>query len=564
MTGGRRLAWALAAMALVGGCAIPGTDEANSPDPVAGTPTGTRAGTLRVGITHPGTIDPGNASTASARLIVSTMCDTLVSTDVRTGELRPSLARLWRVADGGKHVTIKLRDDARFSDGTPVDARAVVETLTRIAREDYASDVAPLLSSVAGYEAFHGDVETESELATRALAGVRVTDPRGLEFRLSRPNAELLRILAHPATAPISTTAERKQGREFPRQPVCSGPYRLAQPWTATERVIALEAVADYEGHNTALTNGGRGYAERIEFHIFDSDHDALGAYEAGRVDVAPVTAAERDEVHASGDLVEGNGDSVEMVGLPTVADSPFRDPAVHVAMSQAIDRRRLVSEVFGETRLPASGFLPPALGELHRDGACGARAPVEGDVAAARETLSRAAVELAGKTLPLYFNDEFAHARLAGELAAQWRDAFGLDVRPTPMSWEEFSAKVRGAEGVDGAFRASWSGLYDGADAYLAPLFASTGLGATNLARFNDRAFDRALDDRGRSAEDDVEQRLGYHAVEELACRSMPMIPLAFTKSRYAVRKGAWRSAADAYLSVGGTPLLRELWPAP
>jgi oligopeptide transport system substrate-binding protein len=560
---GRRT-WAilLAAAAALSGCAVPGQRELDPPTAIAGTPAGANRGTLRVGITQPGGVDPGNAFTPSARLIASTMCDSLMAIDPKTGELRPAIAKQWRVSDKSEHITIKLREGLRYADGTKVTARSMVSTFTRLASEGYASEMAPLLSSVSGYRVLHGEVESDSRIATERLVGVRVTDPLGIEIRLEK-NGELTRVLAHPATAPMSPSAEQRLGRDFAHQPVCSGPYRLTAPNLDTDRVIALEAVPGYTGHNTAFTKGGSGYLQRIEFHVYDSESAAFEAYKAGEVDIASVPAERRADARALGDLVEGNGDMVEMIGLPTAAGSDLNGPAVRVAFSLAIDRRRLVRDAFGETRVPAAGYLPPSLGTFHREAACAKSAPLDGNVEEARALLIRTGVKVQGRQMKLYFNDELGHARLASALAAQWREAFGIDVQPTPLTWEAYSQRAHGGAGFDGAFRMSWTGTYSGADAYLGPLFTSAALGSTNIARFNDRLFDRSITELARSIGDDKDRTIGYQKLETLLCEQLPLIPIAYTTSRFVVRRSAFSSATGSYLGVDGTPLLRELWAA-
>jgi oligopeptide transport system substrate-binding protein len=519
---------------------------------------------LRVGITSPGSVDPGNAYTPAGQLIASTMCDTLLALDPDTGELRPGLASLWRVSDHGQHMTIKLRKGLRYSDGTKVTARSVVQSLSRLAKEEFASEMAPLIAPIGGYATLHGDGEATGKPSARTrLSGARATDPLGLEIRATPLMGDLLRALANPATAPISPSAEAKRGREFGHQPVCSGPYRMTNRWAEGDRLITLEAVPGYRGKNTTYTKGGTSYAARIEFHVFDSEAAALDAYKAGALDVAPVPAARLGEVRSLDDLVQGNGAMVEMVGLPTAAGSPLRSKAATIAFSQAIDRERLVRDAYGDTRVPARGYLPPALGPLHRQDGCGANAPLRGDVASARARLAEARIDLGREPGPLklYFNEDFGHAKLATALAAQWSEAFGIVVQPTPLPWEQYLQQAQGGSGFDGAFRVSWTGMYQGADAYLGPLFSSDRLGSTNLARFSDRRFDRALADFGRKGGDDVERRLGYQKAEDFACDSLPLIPVAFTTSRFMVRKTAFKSGRGRYLGLDGTPLLRELW---
>ena len=47
------------------------------------------------------------------------------------GKLRGDLATGYKFSDGGKTVTITLRPNVKFSDGTPLDAQAVVFNWTR-------------------------------------------------------------------------------------------------------------------------------------------------------------------------------------------------------------------------------------------------------------------------------------------------------------------------------------------------------------------------------------------------------------------------------------------------
>ena len=49
------------------------------------------------------------------------------------GKLAPGLASSWKVSDGGKTITLKLRS-AKFSDGSPITADDVVFSLARLSR----------------------------------------------------------------------------------------------------------------------------------------------------------------------------------------------------------------------------------------------------------------------------------------------------------------------------------------------------------------------------------------------------------------------------------------------
>ena len=75
------------------------------------------------------TLDPTFSGTAGTRLILINTCEKLYDLD-EAGGLVPQLAAEMPVVDG-LEMTIKLRDNVKFNDGTPFDAAAVVKSLER-------------------------------------------------------------------------------------------------------------------------------------------------------------------------------------------------------------------------------------------------------------------------------------------------------------------------------------------------------------------------------------------------------------------------------------------------
>jgi peptide/nickel transport system substrate-binding protein len=80
-----------------------------------------------------GTIDPAKISDYTDYMAAVNLYDGLVGVDPN-GNLVPELAESWKVSDDAKEVTFKLRDDAKFSDGTPVKASDVVYSVERLLR----------------------------------------------------------------------------------------------------------------------------------------------------------------------------------------------------------------------------------------------------------------------------------------------------------------------------------------------------------------------------------------------------------------------------------------------
>ncbi|MDR6670425.1 ABC transporter substrate-binding protein [Rhizobium sp. 1399] len=78
-----------------------------------------------------GTIDPAKISDYTDYMAAVNLYDGLVTVD-SSGNLQPELAESWTVSPDAKEVTFKLRSDAHFSDGSPVEAADVVYSFDRL------------------------------------------------------------------------------------------------------------------------------------------------------------------------------------------------------------------------------------------------------------------------------------------------------------------------------------------------------------------------------------------------------------------------------------------------
>ena len=540
---------ALVLLAALSGCTA--TDVA-PPRPAAD--DAAVGGVLRVGITRPGSVDPGNDYEPMGDLVVRTMCDPLVAVDPRTGELEPGLAQSWVVSDSGARLVLRLRKGLRFSDGAELTADDVAYTLSRIASADSASAAASQLADIEGFDEVHGDVEADHDIDRRRLRGVRAIDSTSVEISLVRRRADFVRLLTSRLVSPVPRASGTVDPTAFARRPVCSGPYALDAPFAPGDASIRLHRVDGYRGADSTLTRGGAGYAESIEFKVYDDAVAAAAAQRKGEVDVAAAQPADRAHVQS------GPGALVEYVGLPTATGPVFDKAAVRRALAEALDRRALVDAVFPGTRTPATGFLPPTTAPVFTKAACGDRLPVRGDVKRARRDLAAAGVDLTGVDVPMYVNDDGRNLELARAVAAQWKAAFGLTVRVKPSDFDAFLRRASSPQGFDAPFRFSWATPYADPDGSLYPLFSSDRIGRDNVARFSDAAVDRALVRQAREAVTAEDRQVEYRRVEQLLCAAMPMIPVTFSLARWLVAPTV-RSAGTLVDPSTGQIVLREAY---
>ena len=156
-------------------------------------------------------IDPSNAprpSNDSERLLFRQLYETLVRVDCM-GRVGPGLATSWRLEDNRHIWIVTLRENARFSDGTPVTAADV--------RAGWTRDGAEFLPHVS-----------------RLVQSVDVVGDRTLAIQLSRRPVDAPVALAHPDLAVVKRVADSPW-------PLGTRSSRLAPAGDAVRRIAASE-----------------------------------------------------------------------------------------------------------------------------------------------------------------------------------------------------------------------------------------------------------------------------------------------------------------------------------
>ena len=244
------------------------------------------------------------------------------------GELTPVLAESYTMSTDGKSYTFILRKDARFSDGTPVTADDVVFTVKKAQN--------PALKS--------------TEYANWSGVNVIAVDQRTVRFALTKPYAPFiglttLGILPSRLWQSISDT-------EFPfsaleTNPVGAGPFKVAS--ISRDASGLIKSVSLVENPQYAL---GRPYLDGIRFNFYSNAEDLASALASSAIDSA-YGIARKDALTAPYARVFG-------VFFNPSEKQVYARAEVRKALSLAIDRDSLVSNVLGGYATPILGPVPP------------------------------------------------------------------------------------------------------------------------------------------------------------------------------------------------------------
>ncbi|MDI3421642.1 ABC transporter substrate-binding protein [Streptomyces luteolus] len=447
-------------------------------------------GTLTVALaSDPDKLDPSLAQTLVGRTVFASMCEKLYDSD-KDGQLVPQLAtELPEMSKDGLTATIPVREDATFSDGTKLDADAVVTSLKRhrdIAGSARATELGP-------------------------VEGVEATGPYTVRITLKQPYTPLPTVLADRAGMVLSPKAIEKYGKRFTNHPSCVGPFKYKER-VGGDRIVLVKDDKYYDADAVHL--------DQVIYKPIPDGNVRLANLRSGDVQIGDqMTPVEVTSVLTDPKLRLFNSPSLGYQGIginvgntrglgekPGKIDTPLgSDVRVREAFEKSLDRELINKIVFQGMYEPACGPVSPQ--SAIAPGVQASECP-DRDVAGARRLL-----EEAGVKTPVRFeytvNNTPEDIRLGQVVQSMAKDA-GFQVTLRPMEYASMLEETD--SGRYDAFRSGWSGRLD-PDGNIASFLTTQG--AMNAYGLGDKKIDELIA-RGRTEGDQSRRAEIYRELTE------------------------------------------------
>ncbi len=279
----------------------------------------------------PQTFDPTQSSQIRTWYMWQLVYEGLVRADV-SGKILPVLATSWTVDKAQTTFDFKLRDGAKFSDGTPVTADDVVFSFQRLNEKGlpYAKDRFKTLESV-----------------TRI-------DDKNVRFKLKQPDAGFMLNLGSPFVVGSAILSQKwAQTHDPKREMMGTGPFKMVS-YTPNQQLV-LKRNDDYWNKEAAAK------VSDLTIRYIPEQSAQIAALKSGQIDLMFPSAEGKLQLKGDAAVTIVQVPSTNTIRLNIGTNrAPFDNVDVRRAISLAINRPAMVQGAFLGEAVP-SAQLPPS-----------------------------------------------------------------------------------------------------------------------------------------------------------------------------------------------------------
>ena len=497
----------------------------------------------------PTSLDPTDHRERQSETVARNMFDGLVTRDTRsTVHLELAEEIHWR---DDRTLEIKLRRGVLFHDGVEMTADDVVFTFNRLIQESAIEYPAPHTSLRRGLV---GPVES-----------VEKVDDYTVVIGLGSPWPAAMEMLVHQQVVPQHYIEEvGTQG--FVQHPVGTGPFRFVSADPDLEEIV-LERFDGYYGGAPDLPPVGPACVDRVIFRVIPDGLTRAAALRAGEVDLiqaVPLDVVDMLAVDPDVQVRTAPGTHPKWMEM-NVNRPPFDDLRVRQALNYAVDKQRIIDEVYDGRAVALTGPLSPFNLFVNE-----ALAPYPYDPGRARGLLAGAGwmdsdgdgvLDKRGEPFVFTIDTLEAWRGLAEAVAEQFRE---IGIEANVRFWEYRVIRSRlltgdrlayldgwGDSAFDpvGHFEAKWHETVDGQP-----------YGRGNFSGYDNERVNELIR-MGENTIDPAERQMIYDEAQEIIYRDAPAVFLILPEEIEAAstRVQNWAPASDGRINLHDVCLKRE-----
>lgn len=366
-------------------------------------------------------VDPGQAYDYAIRMMTQALYDGLVKYSGDPPTVKPWLATDWSTSDDGLVWTFNLAENAKFNNGDPVTADAVVYSYQRVLNMNEGA--AWMLSDVLKPE------------------NIKAVDEHTVQFTLDRPYAPFLSFLPWWFIVNPAQVEEHVVDGDFGKawlseNAAGSGPYTLEKFDQGT--AYWLKRNPDYwKGFPYEDDKMGG-----VIYRLIRETSSQRAALISGEADmVTDLTPEELQIVGARSDIEVSSTPALTSFGFKMNTQGEYTsDINLRKAIAHAFDYDTFIQVYNGNATLQTSAFTDAVTGKVDID------MPRQ-DLDKAREYLAKSKWPDGGITLEYVYVQGLEQQRQMGLALLNSLKELNIELEMTPLTWPNMVARAASAE---------------------------------------------------------------------------------------------------------------------
>ncbi len=285
----------------------------------------------------------------------------------------------------GKTWTIKLRDDAKWSNGDPVTAQDFVYSWQRTLAPDTGSEYAYIMYDVKNAEAVNLGKKKPEEL------GIKAVDDHTLEIQLNSNVPYFQELLAFGTFNPQNKKFVEEQGDKYgttAESTLYNGPFVISE-WNI-EKNYKLEPNKEYwDKDNVKL--------DEVNYQVIKDQQTSANLYDTKKLDVVQLTAEQVDKYKDSKEFDTQLEARTYFIRFNQDKVPEFKNKNLRLALAKAVDKEKYVNNLLNNGSAPTDVLTPTefVLGPDGKDYVDGVKSPLNYDKAEAQKYFEKAKQEL-------------------------------------------------------------------------------------------------------------------------------------------------------------------------
>lgn len=296
-------------------------------------------------------IDPAINDETYGFIYINHAFEGLLTKDIN-GKIVGGSSDKWEISEDKLKYTFRIREDAKWSDGKKLTADDFVYSYRRVVDPKTASPIAYLMYYIKNAKDINIDKKQIDTL------GVTAIDENTLTIELENPTLYFEDILASGGCyVPVREDIINKYGDDWTwnsESYIGNGAYKMTE--RKPDELIAFELNTNYWDYKNQV-------AKKINFVLIADEYISLNAVRTGDVDFS-INAPPIGEIES---LIKENLMAVsDIIGVYYLdlnnKDKTLSDKRVRKALSLAIDRNYIVSNIGHGKLIAAESFVPPVV----------------------------------------------------------------------------------------------------------------------------------------------------------------------------------------------------------